>query len=93
MQHPEGWPGRPDPWDPELDEHYRCAVGDWLSLHDPGVIASTYDERIFPMALARMERDAASRAKHRLILVALPSVRNNLWIGPHLDRFRPLLPT
>ncbi len=53
----------------DLDREYTQAVSAWLELDDPRLIASRYEERVFPLALARLEREALSRtAAHLLIL-------------------------
>ncbi len=55
--------------DPELDARYDAAVAWWLALEDPREIEPGYRERVFPLALARMAREAASRSTMELLLL------------------------
>ncbi len=66
----EGFPPREeDPLDPELDARYEAAVNWWLGLRDAAEIEAGYRERVFPLALARMVREAASRAPVEFLLL------------------------
>jgi len=58
-----------DPWNPDLDEQYLEAVRCWLEMTDPGRISTTYESTIFPLALARMEREAAGSSPFDLLIL------------------------
>ena len=58
-----------DPWDPGLDEKYRAAIDAWLELTDPDRIARTYERTVFPLALARMEREASGSSPFELLIL------------------------
>jgi len=60
-----------DSCDPELDARYTKAVDEWLRLEDPADIAAEYDGKVFPLALARMERDAAARPTAALLILSV----------------------
>jgi len=61
--------GTANAWDPNLDQRYRDAVEQWLQLDSPAEIQSVYDRVVFPLALARMERDAAARPASALLIL------------------------
>ncbi len=58
-----------DPSDPDLDTRYDAAVAWWLALEDPREIDPGYRDRVFPLALARMAREAASRSPMDFLLL------------------------
>jgi len=66
---------RHDPANPDLDAAYEAAVERWLRLDEPERISRIYDEDVFPLALARMERQALSRDRADLLILPVGTQR------------------